>query len=148
MDITGFVRRFEEACGSDKAAVVARLLNISYQTARNYLDGRLPQADMLIHISDRTSCSIDWLLTGRGKKFLEGLAPEDTPVLPRQIESFVRRICVEVINAELSKRPVEPKTRRIRASEVFSEKLLNTAEGVGVDESSRTFAPVNALDPD
>src|SRR5476651_1754525 len=93
-----FVARFIEACGTSEPAKVQRLLDIPYQTAKNYLQGRLPQADMLISISHHTSCSVDWLLTGRGKKFLEDAQLIDTPIATGQIEGLIRGICVDVIN--------------------------------------------------
>src|SRR5262249_19736143 len=95
---SGFATRFIEACGTDKAARIAELLDMRYQSVRNYLNGRLPTADVLVTISDKTLCSIDWLLTGRGKKFRDdGLKP-GTPVPSRQLEAIARRVFVEVIN--------------------------------------------------
>src|SRR5260221_10872589 len=93
-----FIERFVDACGTSEPAKIQRLLNISYQAAKNYLQGRLPNADVLISIANRTSCSIDWLLTGRGKKFADESPSQGAPILTGQMETFVRRICVEVIN--------------------------------------------------
>src|SRR5262249_12260839 len=93
-----FVNRLVEACGTDRPAELQRLLNISYQAAKNYLEGRFPSTDVLLVISEHTGCSIHWLLTGEGKKFVHSDLAEGTPIPPRQAQAFVRKICVEVIN--------------------------------------------------
>jgi hypothetical protein len=118
-----FASRFADVCGTAEAAKIQRLLNIPYQSAKNYLNGRLPQAQVLVMISERTGCSIDWLLTGRGKKFVGGHIQTDTPLSAGQIAS-VRNICVEVIN-EMNGTPVtaQPRIVRLQSSELMSEKV-------------------------
>ena len=124
-----FSARFIEACGTSKPAKIQRLLNISYQAAKNYLQGRLPQTDVLISISESTSYSIDWLLTGRGKKFLEDVPHEDTPILTRQIRDLIRNTCVEVINEmNGSQGAAQPKVVVLQSSELMSEKVTERAE--------------------
>ena len=124
-----FVVRFIEACGTSEPAKIGRLLNISYQAAKNYLQGRLPKPEVLILISQRTSCSIDWLLTGRGKKFVEDVWIQDTPILPGQMEAFVRRVCVEVINEmNGSQEAAQPKVVVLQSSELMSEKVMDEAK--------------------
>jgi hypothetical protein len=123
-----FIARFIEACGTSEPARIQRLLNISYQSAKNYLNGRLPEPAVLISIGTSTSYSIDWLLTGRGKKFADSYRTEDTPQLTRQMETFVRRICVEVIN-ELSGRQdaAQAKTVVLQSDDLLSEKVMDEA---------------------
>ncbi len=124
----GFVARFIDVCGTSEPANIKRLLNISYQAAKNYLGGRLPQSDVLILISQRTSCSIDWLLTGRGKKFIVGVEVQDKPVLTGQTEASVRRICVEVINEINGRQEIgQPKVVVLQSSELMSEKVMDEA---------------------
>jgi hypothetical protein len=119
-----FSTRFAEACGTSEPAEIQRLLNIPYQSAKNYLEGRLPNADKLISISEHTSCSIDWLLTGRGKKFVLSVRPRDTPVPTGQMEAFVRKICVEIINEmNGSREAAQPKIVVLQPSELMSEKV-------------------------
>jgi hypothetical protein len=126
---TDFISRFVEACGTAEPARVQRLLNISYQAAKNYLDGRLPHPDVLIKISERTSYSIDWLLTGRGKKIVDDLSPQDKPLLTGQIEDSVRRICVEVINEFNGRQEIgQPKVVVLQSSELMSEKVLDESK--------------------
>ena len=123
---TEFIARFIDACGTSEPAKIQRLLNIPYQSAKNYLRGRIPQSDKLIVIAMRTSCSIDWLLTGRGKKFADELALQGTPLPTSQMEAFVRRICVEVINeVSGSGNAAQPKVVVLQSSELMSEKVMD-----------------------
>ena len=126
---SAFTARFIEACGTAEPSKVRQVLNISYQAAKNYLHGRLPQTDVLITIAERTSCSIDWLLTGRGKKFLDAATPLDTPISTGQFDELVRRVKVEVIN-ELngSQNAGGPKIVKLQPSELMSEKVLDEVE--------------------
>lgn len=123
-----FIGRFVEMCGTAEPAKIQRLFNISYQAAKNYLQGRLPNTELLLAISEQTSYSIHWLLTGRGKKFAETPNLEDAPILTDQMEPFVRRICVEVIN-EISGRQetAQPKIVVLQSSELMSEKVTDEA---------------------
>jgi|SRR3954464_13763171 hypothetical protein len=101
-----FVERLIEACGTAEPAQISRLLNISYQAAKNYLSGdRYPSTDKLLIIGERTEYSIHWLLTGNGKKFVDGDITVDTPRLPDGAEAFVRKVCVEVINETFGSQP-------------------------------------------
>lgn len=123
-----FIARFVEMCGTAEPARIQRLFNISYQSAKNYLHGRLPSTDLLLAISEQTPYSIDWLLTGRGKKFVHDLQPQDTQIPADQMETFVRRICVEVIN-EISGRQeaAQPKIVKLQSSDLMSEKVVAEA---------------------
>jgi len=116
-----FVKRLIDICGTDEPARLQRLLNISYQAAKNYLAGRLPNTEMLLIISERTGCSIHWLLTGKGKKFVESELTEDTPLLPGQAQAFVRRICVEVINERFGSQE-QPKVVALQPANLREEK--------------------------
>lgn len=72
-----FPARLAEACGTDEPAKIARLIEVNYQSAKNYLKGRLPEPEVLIKIGRKTGYSIHWLLTGEGSKritFVEGEA--------------------------------------------------------------------------
>lgn len=122
---TDFIRRFIEICGTSKPAEVARLLNIPYQSAKNYLNGRVPNAAALVSLSEITSCSIDWLLTGRGKKFPDDARSTDTPLPVRQLEAIARRVFVEVINEmNVNQETAQQRLVRLQSSELMSEKAL------------------------
>ncbi len=104
VEISDFIKRFVEVCGSSQPVEVARLLNISYQAAKNYLNGRMPDSNVLVIISERTPYSIHWLLTGQGKKFVESAQTEGTLQLSDQLREFVRRECLELIEEVLSRK--------------------------------------------
>jgi repressor LexA len=67
----GFGERLKEAFGNAGTAEIARRLGITYQAAKNYVEGRIPPAEKLIEISRSTNCSIHWLLTGEGSREVE-----------------------------------------------------------------------------
>jgi hypothetical protein len=99
-----FITRFIEVCGTSEPARIQRLLDISYQAAKNYLQGRLPDPTVLRTIASRTPYSIHWLLTGEGDKFVAGRQPEDAPLTTRQVKELVRTECEKVINELLGSR--------------------------------------------
>ena len=78
------------------------MLNISYQAAKNYLQGRHPEAKVLRIISEKTSYSINWLLTGEGEKYVKDPLNKDALVLSDQMRALVRQICLDVIGEVLS----------------------------------------------
>jgi hypothetical protein len=117
-----FVNRLIEACGTEEPAEIQRLLNISYQAAKNYLAGRYPSTEILMVISERTGCSIHWLLTGKGEKSVESGRVEDTPLLPGHADAFVRKICVEVINERFGSQE-QPKIVVLPSANLREEKV-------------------------
>jgi transcriptional regulator with XRE-family HTH domain len=127
-DSIEFIDRLVEACGSAKAADIQRLLGITYQTAKNYLNGRLPHPEILIRISERTGHSIDWLLTGRGVKLLQSEGQTDMPVNAGQLKGFVREVFVEMMS--------EPQGELLRTVVLSPEHLLSEK----VLERSSTFS--------
>ena len=119
---TAFVSRFVEACGTAKPAEIQRLLNISYQAAKNYLAGRYPSVDVLLVIAERRPYSIHWLLTGKGKKFVDSDRLEHTQIPAGHDEAFVRKICVEVINERFGTQE-QPKVVVLPSEKLRSEKV-------------------------
>lgn len=116
----GFIERFIEACGSGEAADIQRLLNISYQAARNYLDGRLPDTRVLLQIAARTRYSIHWILTGNGEKFTS--PTPDTPILTDQLRDLIRIECREAVNNLLGNRN-EPRVVVLEPEKIRSESI-------------------------
>ncbi len=76
-----YVRRLIEVCGTSRPKEIAALLDISYSAAKNYLSGRLPDAKILLVISEQTNFSIHWLLTGKGEKFIDEELNENLSLL-------------------------------------------------------------------
>ena len=121
-----FVKRFTEICGSSRPHEVSQLLDIPYQTVRNYLNGRFPETKFLLLIAEKTHCSIHWLLTGEGKKFVEDRRKHDTQILTDEMKTFIREICVEVVNelSAVNKSNNQPKTVILTPDKIRSEKIL------------------------
>lgn len=108
-----FGKRFAEACGTGEAAKIQRLLDISYQAAKNYLGGRLPDPRVLLTIAERTPYSLHWLLTGEGEKFSLADSSSNTLPLARQISALIRREVEEAVDQALANMPATGGERRI-----------------------------------
>jgi hypothetical protein len=123
------VERFIEVCGSSQPVEITQLLNISYQAAKNYLEGRVPDPRVLKTISEKTDFSINWLLTGEGEKLVKKpLNPlnKDTLFLSDQMRTFIRQTCLEVISEILNnKEETQPKTVVLTSEKIKEEKVLD-----------------------
>lgn len=98
-----FVERLVEVCGSSQPSEVARILKVSYQAAKNYLNGRFPDSNVLLNIAEKTPYSIHWLLTGQGDKFVEsGIPTENTLLVSDALRTFVRRECLQTVGELLN----------------------------------------------
>lgn len=126
----GFVERLIDLFGSSKASMIQRSLGISHQAAVNYLSGRLPSAEILIKIAEKTSCSIDWLLTGHGKKFREAFPVEGTHRSTGQRKTMVGRFLVEVTIDEKGNQPVHLTTVKLQSGDVMSEKVYEPSNAL------------------
>ena len=122
-----FIERFTEVCGSSQPNDIARLLNISYQAAKNYLQGRLPDSKVLKTISEQTPYSINWLLTGKGDRFVKDSINQDTLMLSDQMRTFVRQICLETIGEILITREnsSQEKVVVLTSEKIKQEKVLD-----------------------
>ena len=120
---SGFAARFVEACGTSEPARIQRLLNISYQAAKNYLSGRLPDTKVLLLIAERTPYSLHWLLTGDGPKMASAASPADTALSVRQIKELIRAECVEAVNDILDHRGGESRVVVLEPEKIRSEKV-------------------------
>ena len=117
-----FGARFAEACGSSEPARIQRLLNISYQAAKNYLNGRLPDPRVLLTIAERTPYSLHWLLTGTGEKFSIPARTDDTLPLARQISALIKQEVEDAVNQALANAPASGSRRIVLGPEdVLSE---------------------------
>lgn len=123
---TQFGTRFAEACGSAEPARIARLLNISYQAAKNYLSGRIPEPKILIRLAEYTPYSLHWLLTGEGEKLAFDNTAE-TLISVREIKALIREGCAEVINEVLVRRG-EPKVVVLDREKIRNERVYELQE--------------------
>lgn len=92
MENEDYVRRLERAFDGQSMADVARRLGIPHATVRNYYNGRLPAADVLIKIARASGVSLDWLLLGRGEMYAGDTAKVD---IGRFIENKISDIIAE-----------------------------------------------------
>lgn len=122
-----FKERFIEVCGSNQPTEIAQLLKISYQAAKNYLQGRLPDTKVLTVIAEKTPYSLNWLLTGEGEKFIKPSLNQDTLLLADQIRTMVREVCVEVIGEMLSGQndSTQQKIVVLASEQIKEEKVLD-----------------------
>lgn len=113
-----YVERLKETLGTSEPAVISRLLGITYQAAKNYLEGRLPSADVLITIAEKTDYSLNWLLTGKGAKKIAIEAKGNQPALPHEFELIIRRMVQDELAGGKKGAPVikvSPKKEKKRA---------------------------------
>jgi len=65
---SGFLQRLQYLIGDEKPYPWAARIGITQATFnRMWKEGIAPKADILLLISEKTECSIDWLLTGKGE---------------------------------------------------------------------------------
>ncbi len=122
-----FAKRFADVCGTSKPSEVVGILNISYQAAKNYLSGKIPNTPNLVNISAKTSCSIDWLLMGRGKKFIAEELNQNTLRLSDEHKFFIRDEIKKVF-AEMSgnqSETVKEKVIVLKLEDIKEEKVIN-----------------------
>lgn len=88
-----FGERVSRAFDTKKPAVIAKRLAITYQGARNYLDGKMPSIEKLVQISDSTGYSIHWLLTGEGpERLAERRRDESEPEEARGTQALIEEL--------------------------------------------------------
>ena len=139
-----FIARFTEVCGTTEPAKIQRLLDISYQAAKNYLQGRLPDSYVLRTIAERTPYSINWLLTGNGPRLINENSAKGAPLSESQIRDLVRSECrdmirsesQEVINEVLANRETtQSKVVVLQSGSLKSEKVKESSTALSDNES-------------
>lgn len=122
-----FIARLVEVCGTDKPAEIAQLFNVSYQAAKNYMAGRMPDTGVLLNIADNTTFSLHWLLTGEGKKFVEEETKEDTLILSDELWGQIRSECRQIVREMLDgqNESAEGKVIIFNVKDIKDEKILN-----------------------
>lgn len=133
-----FVERLVEVCGTSKPAKISRMLKVSYQAAKNYLQGRLPDSNVLLTISERTPYSIHWLITGEGKKFVKTDEEKDTEIFTDEIRAFVRREFMSLINEVLieSNEQVNQKVVVLSSDKIKEERVIEDSVTLPVNNHS------------
>ncbi|MBK6589883.1 MAG: helix-turn-helix domain-containing protein [Acidobacteria bacterium] len=72
MEKSTFGERLRLAFGNAKYAQIAAKMGVSEATVKVYMAGRVPDDKKLVKISKLTNCSLHWLLTGEGDRFVSG----------------------------------------------------------------------------
>ena len=96
--MSAFGERLLEAFGKDfPKSKIAEVMDVKPSAVTNYLQDRIPDAEKLQLISDFTNCSIHWLITGDGEKYLN-------PGRHVNLDFTFREVVREIVNEELDKR--------------------------------------------
>lgn len=89
-----FADRLRKLFPGASVAEIARVLEVPHATVRNYFQDRLPATDILIKLADKTSVSLNWLLTETGAMFVTNHAevePGEVPVyLGPKEQAYIR----------------------------------------------------------
>ncbi len=136
-----FVVRLIEVCGTAQSSELARMLNISYQAAKNYLSGRIPDAKILRRIADRTPYSLHWLLTGTGDKFVAAKpANKDTHLLTDAIRALIEEQCRAIVG-EFFQQQLQTKEQSagekivvLSPHQIRDEKIIENAESISSEK--------------
>lgn len=96
-----FGRRLKEAFDNEPNGRIAAKLGVAENTVGFYVRGRVPDAEMLIRISNATGRSVDWLLTGRERAPREVVVERlvTDPIINRE---ELKRLVREIVREEMS----------------------------------------------
>jgi cellulose biosynthesis protein BcsQ len=79
--VSEFGKRLKEAFQNVQNKEIARRIGVSDPAVSGYMTGNFPAIEKLIEISELTGFTIDWLLTGKGEKFLKTKGRKFTSIL-------------------------------------------------------------------
>jgi hypothetical protein len=103
----------KEAFGTNSLQEIADSLQMSYQGLDHLIKGRRKFSDsLLLRIHDSTKCSIHWMLTGEGPKFI---SPSDgSAALLKRVKEMEGKLSSadrELVERLLSSLKLSPKER-------------------------------------
>jgi hypothetical protein len=133
-----FISRFVEVCGSSKPTVIAKQLGISYQAAKNYLAGRMPEPHILIIIAEKTPYSLHWLLTGKGSRFADQTVRSQADIFASTLERNIEPGFLKKLNRFLEQS--EPTARHKNTT---SPKLVTLSPDKIKQEKEKDAEPKN-----
>lgn len=119
-----FRRRFIAVCGTSNARVISEYLGISYQAAKNYLNGRLPESKVLIRIAEKTPCSLHWLLTGEGEKYVDFKSKSEAELLATVLSDLADTKTLRKIFEVLSEEQIRLASGRVEESSASSPRIF------------------------
>jgi transcriptional regulator with XRE-family HTH domain len=119
----GFAQRLVEAFDGASMAEIARRLKLPHSTIRNYVQNdRLPSAELLIEIANRTNVSLDWLLRGKAQDQAVPLEP----ALLAKLRTIAREQATTVFaDADIAAGTVESKTLGLLANFLLHRSLVH-----------------------
>lgn len=104
-DKQDFGLRLREAFTGVSQTEIARQLGVSNSAVTNYVEGRIPPAEMLIKIADLTGHSIHWLITGDGtKRVYEQKSHCQTIMLANVRSGVAKSVSAALLALEFAKR--------------------------------------------
>ncbi len=95
LNIADFGERLRKAFNGASNAEIARKLRITPTAVGNHIKGRVT-LPMLLEVSKSTGCSVDWLLTGNGEKYI-------SPAKQINLDETFRAVVREVVREELAR---------------------------------------------
>ena len=93
INIPEFGERMRDAFKGATNAEIARILKITPTAVGNHIKGRVTLS-VLLGVLESTGCSADWLLTGKGSKYLEDAKNVN-------LDETFRHIIREVVQEEI-----------------------------------------------
>ena len=116
-----FGERFLEAFENASITEIANRLDKTYQGVKNYTEGRIPSAEILLDVYHSTGCSLHWLLTGEGPKYAAFLGDG-------LLEAEDRHALLKI--AEQEKKPIQDVAREliIQAIDARNLKQISTPD--------------------
>lgn len=135
MKNTSFGERLLSAFGNAKQVEIAAKMGVSPSAVKNYVDGRVPDADKLLLIKKLTNCDLDWLLTGeeKGERKAE-------PEPPRSFEEALDERIRAIVRAELDAREENVVFSPIRPTDIMISPSLGA---IDVDEEEEAIRRTN-----
>lgn len=126
-----FALRLIETAGSDKPADISSLFDISYQAAKNYVNGkRLPDSRVLLRIAEKTEISIHWLLTGEGEKYVDDSTKEELLTIAEKLSALIGKefmsefgkLLISHLSENRHTSTLTPKTVKLASDHIWEEK--------------------------
>jgi SOS-response transcriptional repressor LexA/transcriptional regulator with XRE-family HTH domain len=104
-DASSFGGRLREAFVGVSNKEIAERLGVSKSAVTNYVEGRIPSADMLAKISELTSYSIHWLITGEGSKLVSQKTEADLDKGEAERRRYAKDLLKRVLEVSGSLQP-------------------------------------------
>lgn len=105
VNASSFGERLREAFGGVSNKDIAERIGVGKSAVTNYIEGRIPSADMLAKISELTNYSIHWLITGEGSKFVDWKTEAELSEREREHQRYAQDLLKRVLEVSGSLQP-------------------------------------------